>query len=249
MRLLVSVSNASEATAALAGGADIVDAKDPGRGALGAVSPSVFGEIAGACRGGVPVTAALGDASSLEEVAAAARTFARAGATLVKVGFAATRSLSGAIELLQAARDAAAEAAPQAGVVAVAYADAGAVPCLAPADVLAAARRSGVRGLLLDTADKRGPGLRQLLSFAQLFTLVRTAHDAGLLVAIAGRIAVEDIDWLAPSRADIVGVRGAACVGGRAGTVDAACVTALLARCRAVSRAAPALRPPSAASV
>src|SRR5437764_823524 len=38
MRLLVSVRGPVEARAALAGGADVIDAKDPARGALGAVS-------------------------------------------------------------------------------------------------------------------------------------------------------------------------------------------------------------------
>jgi uncharacterized protein (UPF0264 family) len=34
MRLLVSVAGPDDARAALAGGADVIDAKDPGRGAL-----------------------------------------------------------------------------------------------------------------------------------------------------------------------------------------------------------------------
>ncbi len=39
MRLLVSVANAADAAAALAGGADLIDAKDPAGGALTAVAP------------------------------------------------------------------------------------------------------------------------------------------------------------------------------------------------------------------
>ena len=61
MQLLVSVSDAAEAQAAVDGGAGIIDAKDPFTGALGAVQPEVLSEI---CRGGGPsrlVTAALGD--------------------------------------------------------------------------------------------------------------------------------------------------------------------------------------------
>lgn len=42
MRLLVSVRDAGEARAALAGGAEIVDAKDPARGSIGAVSPEAL---------------------------------------------------------------------------------------------------------------------------------------------------------------------------------------------------------------
>ena len=47
MHLLVSVANAGEAAAALAGGADIIDAKDPAAGAMGAVPGHVFREIRG----------------------------------------------------------------------------------------------------------------------------------------------------------------------------------------------------------
>ena len=45
MRLLVSVADAAEARAALAGGADIIDAKEPRHGALGAVAPDVLRAI------------------------------------------------------------------------------------------------------------------------------------------------------------------------------------------------------------
>ena len=44
MRLLVSVRSAAEVGPALAGGADIIDAKEPGRGSLGAGDrPTVLG--------------------------------------------------------------------------------------------------------------------------------------------------------------------------------------------------------------
>src|SRR5438874_2672167 len=88
MRLLVSVANAAEASAALLGGADIIDAKDPHNGALGAVSGAVLREIRVACAGARPLTAALGDATTEAEVEQAARDFCTAGAALVKVGFA-----------------------------------------------------------------------------------------------------------------------------------------------------------------
>src|SRR3712207_1522808 len=45
VRLLVSVRSAAEAGTALEGGADIVDAKEPARGPLGAVDPVTIAEI------------------------------------------------------------------------------------------------------------------------------------------------------------------------------------------------------------
>jgi (5-formylfuran-3-yl)methyl phosphate synthase len=50
---------------------------------------------------------------------------------------------------------------------------------------------------------------------------VAAAHDAGLLVSIAGKLTSEDLTWARDCGADIAGVRGAACDGGRTGRVMA----------------------------
>ena len=62
MRLLVSVADAEDARAAVEGGADIVDAKDPAQGALGSVAPATLEAIVHAVDGARPVSAAVGDA-------------------------------------------------------------------------------------------------------------------------------------------------------------------------------------------
>jgi len=58
--LLVSVRTAAEATEALAGGASIIDVKEPRAGPLGAASPSVIGAIAREVRRQRPWTIACG---------------------------------------------------------------------------------------------------------------------------------------------------------------------------------------------
>src|SRR5437868_3326316 len=123
MRLLVSVSNAAEAAAAVAGGADVIDAKDPLAGALGAVAVTTLCDIHAAVAGARPVTAAIGDAADEAATERTAYTFAAAGATLVKVGFAGITSRSRVDALIRAAvRGASAGvAADPAGVIAVAY--------------------------------------------------------------------------------------------------------------------------------
>jgi len=60
MKLLVSVRDAIDASAALAGGADIIDAKEPASGALGAVDLATFQHIVAAVANARLVTAALG---------------------------------------------------------------------------------------------------------------------------------------------------------------------------------------------
>ena len=92
MFLLVSVATPADAAAALAGGADLIDAKDPAAGALGAVTLQTLREIRATVAGARTVTAALGDATDEDEVERTARGFAAAGARFVKVGFAGVPS-------------------------------------------------------------------------------------------------------------------------------------------------------------
>src|SRR5947209_15324965 len=132
MRLLVSVISAEEARRALAGGADIIDVKDPREGALGAPSPRVLSEVVRVVGAAAPVSVALGDLPNLPNTAAlAGHGAALCGAGYVKVGLRGVRELDEAVPLLRAVADA---VTPRAAVVAAAYADAAALdpPALAP---------------------------------------------------------------------------------------------------------------------
>jgi uncharacterized protein (UPF0264 family) len=249
MRLLVSVSSGDEAAAALAGGADIIDAKDPAAGPLGAVTIDVLRQISrtvtafalrasavkkvrAAGEGATLLTAALGDAAGDEAVERAACASAAAGAKLVKLGFAGVARPARAEALLRAAmRGAHAGSGGGCGVVAVAYADADAVASLHADDLVDAASAAGTAGILLDTAHKNGPGLRGLLSQHALSAWVARAHQAGLMVAVAGRLQIEDLDFVRDAGADVAGVRGAACEGGRTGRISAERVRALCRAC------------------
>ena len=250
MHLLVSVASADEAAEAIAGGADIIDAKEPSAGPLGAVSPSVLREIDDVVAGRRVVTAALGDAEQEAIVQERARTFAAAGAAFVKVGFAAVHDRGRVGALLAAAvrglnvrgvprqPDGAAGLRRQPdrpGVIAVAYAD-----DVGPDrdSVLEAAAASGAAGVLLDTARKDGAGLRDLVTVEELAAWVTRARRCGLLVAVAGKLRGEDLVWVRHAGADIAGVRGAACEGGRTGRVAAARVKVLAALLRGAAAAA-----------
>jgi (5-formylfuran-3-yl)methyl phosphate synthase len=68
MRLLVSVRSASEVGAALAGGADIIDAKEPRHGSLGAVSRRTLASITAVVPPECPLSIALGDLTTQPEV-------------------------------------------------------------------------------------------------------------------------------------------------------------------------------------
>jgi uncharacterized protein (UPF0264 family) len=219
MRLLVSVRNAEEARAALAGGAEIIDAKEPSLGALGPVELEELRAIIEAVGRMRPVSAALGDSGDVNALALAARAAAEAGAMFVKVGFADVREIGAVRERLARVMDGALLPTSPCAVVAVAYADWDEVGGAAPSTVLAAAAAEGAMGVLLDTVRKDGAGLFRCLGRAALGSLVREARARSLMVALAGRITVEDMAFAYEAGAEIVGVRGAACEHGREGRV------------------------------
>src|SRR5437762_10285140 len=227
MRLLISVADAQEASAALAGGADVIDAKDARAGALAPVTPAVLAEISAVVAWARPVTAALGDADDEASVERAARAYVLAGAALVKIGFAGIADDGRAASILAAAVRGA--AAGGGAVVAVGYADVSSAAAIAPAALARIAADAGAQGMLLDTCNKSGPGLRALVDPAALAAFVTGAHRAGLLVALAGRLAIDDLTFVRDAGADIAGVRGAACEGGRIGRVTRDRVAALRA--------------------
>ncbi len=229
MRLLVSVRNEEEALAALAGGAEIIDAKEPSLGALGAVESGTLRAIITAVNGARPVSAALGDAGDEQLLAATARAAAEAGAAFVKVGFADVRDPTLVRERIARVMDAAMLPTSPCMVVAVAYADWDEVGGAAPQTVISAATAEGAMGVLVDTVRKDGAGLFRCLGRAALGSLVRDARARSLMVALAGRISIADLSFAYESGAEIVGVRGAACEHGREGRVRESRVRELVA--------------------
>jgi uncharacterized protein (UPF0264 family) len=232
--LLVSVRDAGEAVAALAG-ASIVDVKEPSRGPLGRPDASVAADVLRVVDGRAFVTLACGElADSPRGISEyVADVLARLpegvpGPVAVKAG---PSGLG-----LEAWRDcfrALVDKLPR-GVeaVAVAYADTRDGACLTPDEVLESAASSGARAVLVDTFDKAGPGLFEQEEVDQsdatvLGRWVQHAGAHGLALALAGKLTQADVVVAMNLGADVVGVRSAACDGGRLGRVDAARVRTL----------------------
>ena len=224
MRLLVSVRDAAEAVAAVAGGCDLVDAKDPSRGPLGAVPASVLRRIRAATPPALPVSAALGDIPDRgERLVASACAAVAAGAAFVKVGVPAVDRFACAV-----LRAVAAAVRPGARLVVVGYADAknsGGGSCLDLPDLAAAV---GARAVMLDTRRKQdGRTLLDHLQERALARWIEAAHAAGLWAGLAGSLGLAEVGRVRALGPDVIGVRGAVCRGGRNGRVDAGRVAAL----------------------
>jgi len=242
MRLLVSVLDAEEARAALAGGADVIDVKDPREGALGAPSPRKLAEVVRAVDGAAPISVALGDMPDLPHTAALAACGAvAAGANYVKVGLRGVRELDRAVRLIRAVARA---TEGRARVIAAAYADAETLepPALDPRLLPALVAATGLDGALIDTFRKDGHGLYAYLGEAELGELLARTHRAGATLALAGQLHRGELTRV---RADLVGVRSAVCRGGRSGALDQDLVAAAAAEVHgtAAGRAAAAASP------
>jgi uncharacterized protein (UPF0264 family) len=223
LQLLVSVRSADEVEPALAGGADIIDAKDPNRGSLGAVDRDVLSEIFQRVPNDRAVSVALGDVTSPDEVCCALQGLElpeRQAPTYLKLGFAGVQSASEVGRLIETAVSFTKSLAISPAVVAVAYADPERAGTIPPALIPPLAKAAGAAGVLLDTHGKDGRGLLGWLPPDALADWVALASQSGLLTALAGSLQSDDLARVCQAGADVIGIRGAACTGGRSGRVS-----------------------------
>lgn len=206
--LLVSVRSAAEAETALAGGADLIDIKEPQRGSLGAANPAVWVEVLRVVAGGRPVSAALGELADLR-IDDLAHT---AGLNFAKIGLAGC-ALCGD----WAARWTRAMSMLPAGVcpVAVAYADLRSARSPTAAEILPIAARLHSPLLLVDTFDKSAGRLLDHVKIDELAALTDRAARHDMRLVLAGSLDEAAIRRLAPLRPAYFAVRGAACDGQR----------------------------------
>jgi len=234
----VSVRNPDEALVAVRGGADIIDVKEPANGALGRASFSVIRSIAetlaahsasvtsfsiGGCGDaapGIAISVALGEVREWLNCAASKDNDERSflGAVrpqYLKLGLAGLcpggETSSAWTDSWKRIRD---QFSGHHSWVAVAYADhvRSDSPCVE--DVCSAAAKSGCRVLLIDTFEKDGSNLLDFLTASQLGRIKSRTSDAGMQLALAGRITERQLPILLPLEPEIIAVRGAVCEAG-----------------------------------
>lgn len=215
MKLLVSVVDAKEVEAAVLGGAAIIDIKNPVEGSLGAQPPQKIAEITAVIPRRVESSAAIGDVPNLPGSAAlAASGAAQCGVDYIKVGLLHVARATDAERVLTEVRSTVKALNPKTRVIACAYADT-IYDALPPSDLPAVASFSGLDGCMLDTAHKDGRGLRDWISTEELRRFITACRQASLLCGLAGSLRENDLDWIRELAPDVVGIRGAACVGDR----------------------------------
>ena len=225
IHMLASVTGPDEAAVALAGGADIIDLKDPTKGALGAVSPEILAATITTVAGRRPVSAVAGDLPMAPEAVREA-VAARRAAAFVKIGlFPAT------IDARRAVIAALADLASETRLIAVFFADGD--PDFALLDDL---KTAGFHGAMIDTLGKAGGGLLWHLSAGALGGFVARCRALGLVSGLAGSLEAPDVPRLAVLRPDYLGFRRALTAGRREDAIELGAVRAMRALIDAETR-------------
>lgn len=235
--LLISVRSGAEAGRALAGGAHVIDVKEPTRGSLGASSPAVWEEVRGVVAGRAPLSVALGE---LAEPRGAWDVSQLTGFTYAKVGLAGCGDWP---DWRQRWGQRVRQFAPAVTPVAVVYADWRTARAPAPEAVLAGAIELRCGAVLVDTYAKGDGDLWTHYDESGLVRLVASIRRHGMLAVLGGSLGLASMSRVARTGADYVAVRGAACRGRRTGGLEQRRVRALADLLR---RPAAGQRPPTA---
>lgn len=234
--VLVSVRNPEEAEEALAGGADLLDVKEPSRGSLGLADESVLRQIAEAFKQRAPLTAACGELLEIQELPDAQ------GFWAIKVGLSGCGCCAAWPErLVQLASaqsnaddsptllrcpnvrattkpswpaSAAAGHAPPL-LVPVAYADYNEAHSPSLEEVFATVLTLRWPAVMVDTWTKDGRCLFDFVSFGWLREWSGRLRHAGTMLGLAGSLKLEHARWIQDLNPMIVAFRGAACTNQR----------------------------------
>ena len=224
-KLLVSIRNEEEAALAAGFSIDILDVKEPARGALGAANRSTLQKIVDRVPQGQRMSVALGELRDWLIVRNQSRNGMRpenedvwfnhellTRFRFAKIGLAGMNHVFGWQDhWLEYASSLPNGVIP----VGVAYLDHERCNCPLPEEILefVGDRRDGV--LLLDTFDKKSGNVLSLLGVHGLTNLLFSARRQNVMTVVAGSVTQQDISILFSLAPDFIGVRGAVCISGR----------------------------------
>lgn len=209
-QLLISVTSVEEAKIALKNGADFIDLKDPGQGALGALPVETVQEIADFVhaqiqQGGRQVSATIGDLPMqpnliLERVLALAKT----NVDIIKIGFFETADYQVCLDALKL------HARKGIKLIAVLFAE-----FHYPEYLVGAIREAGFYGLMVDTARKDGRTFLNYCSEVGMKAFSEKVQKHGLIFGLAGSLNIQHVDIVKRINPTYIGFRGGVSVNNR----------------------------------
>jgi (5-formylfuran-3-yl)methyl phosphate synthase len=218
VRFLASVRDTGEAQLALSAGADVIDCKEPSRGALGALALDTVRAIRSAVPRHMPLSATVGDlVPDPTTMVAAVDAMASTGVDYVKVGFFPGGDAEATIRALGA------RSFGNTSLVGLLLADRD-----PDFELIRPMAEAGFSGIMIDTADKALGALPDVTSRERLAFFLSEARHCGLFAGLAGSLRLEHIPGLLSLRPGLLGFRGAlCCASDRIGSLDRDAIAAV----------------------
>lgn len=199
---LASVDNLEDAITVSECGADIIDLKDPGSGALGGLSITDIHDVVDHLWEKSIVSATVGDLDAdasliLEKIESVADT----GVDYVKVGMFSEQHIQECLPTFEY------HARRGIKIIAVLFGD-------IEFDIestVKACKKAHLAGVMMDTAGKNAGSLLLHRKANELHSFINRAKQLGLLTGLAGSLRQEDIKQLLPMNPDYIGFRTALC--------------------------------------
>lgn len=199
--MLASVNGLEEALFIQDYEVDIIDLKQPAKGALGALDIVDVKQVVAKLGGNTLISATIGDLPMQPGlVFASAEAMADTGVDYVKIGFFPDGDWQGCIDQL------ARLTRQEIDLIAVLFAD-----TQPDFSIIQYLKNAGFKGVMLDTMDKSLGSLTQVMTQNELTEFVSQARRVDLLTGLAGSLTQADIVDLLQLQADYLGFRGALC--------------------------------------
>lgn len=204
-QLLISVTSVEEAKIAIENGADIIDLKDPSKGALGALSIDLINSIIGYIKAQdiatVNTSATIGDLPMQADlISRSVAELSKSKVDFVKIGFFEAIDYQPCLDALHTSTSAGIK------LIAVLFAES-----TYPKSLIEAIKQAGFIGIMLDTYNKNGLTLLDFYSEKKRQELALEVANAGLSFGLAGSLKLQHIDLLKEINPTYIGFRGGVC--------------------------------------
>ncbi len=232
----MSIINPREADIIMHTKVDIVDIKDPSRGSLGIPNIDLLIDVATKICNVYECSTALGDLTGINPlISYTAFAISSIGLNYIKAGLEVKDKDIG-MEIGRSIIEGVSLSSKKSKIVLVGYADYLRINSIDPISVAEIAYRVGADGIMIDTRIKDGKNTFQFLDDSYLEKFVSLARNYNLFTAIAGSLSIEHICKAIEIGFDVIGFRGAACNGGRMGSVSRDRINRIINEVRACSK-------------
>lgn len=199
--MLASVTSSAEAEIVLNEMVEVIDLKNPLKGALGALNKDIVIDVVNLVNKRATTSATIGDVNQCDpELLEKIQQMAATGVDIVKVGLFSSTPNQYFINTIYKACE------QGISVVIVLFAE-----DYSGIESISELLNLNIKGIMLDTKNKNGRRLRDILSDETLKEFIRAARNNQLLTGIAGSLKYDDIGVLLSLESDYLGFRGALC--------------------------------------